>query len=62
MQLMGLLMEFSKVMGYDYAVTMPVVPLPRTDLLLLKSPQQDGKIQGWQNEHRGFISFPICQR
>lgn len=54
-QLMDISVAFSVAAGYDYASTIPIVPVPRTDYLLLENPQQDGKVRGWQDEHRGLI-------
>ena len=54
-QLMDLSVSFSVAVGYDYATTIPIVPVPRTDYLVRENPQQDGKMRGWQDEHRGLI-------
>ena len=54
-RLMDLSVAFSVAVGYDYAITIPIIPVPRTDFLLRENPQQDGKMRGWQDEHQGLI-------
>jgi len=54
-RLMDLSVAFSVAVGYDYAITIPIVPVPRTDYLLRENPRQDGKMRGWQDEHQGLI-------
>jgi uroporphyrinogen decarboxylase len=54
-QLMDVSIAFSASVGYDYASTIPIVPVPRTDFLIMENPQQDGKLRGWQDEHKGMI-------
>ncbi|MDI6874787.1 uroporphyrinogen decarboxylase family protein [Candidatus Solincola sp.] len=54
-QLMDLSLAFSEKVGYDYVTMVPVVPIPRTEFLLRENPVQDGKLRGWQDEHRGLI-------
>jgi len=54
-RLMDLVVAFSVAVGYDYAITIPLVPLPRTDYLFRENPQQGGKLRSWQDEHQGLI-------
>jgi uroporphyrinogen decarboxylase len=54
-QLMDLIIDFYQAMGYDYVVMTPLLFIPRTRMQLKENPQQDGKMRGWQNEHRGLI-------
>lgn len=54
-RLMDLAIDFSITVGYDYASTIPIVPVNRTDYLVKDNPQQEGKMRGWQDEHRGLI-------
>ena len=56
-KLMNLCIEFSKVVGYDGVMMMPVVPLPRTPMREAMNPQQ-GQTRLWQNEHQGLITSP----
>ena len=49
-------LAFSKAVGYDYVFAIPIVPAPRTQMLLKENPRQDGKIRLWQNEHSGLIT------
>jgi len=54
-RLMDLVVAFSVAVGYDYAITIPLIPVPRTDFLLRENPQQGGKLRSWQDEHQGLI-------
>jgi uroporphyrinogen decarboxylase len=54
-RLMDLVVAFSEAVGYDFAITIPTVPVPRTDYLVRENPAQDGKLRGWQDEHQGLI-------
>lgn len=54
-RLMDLEVAFSEAVGYDYAITIPIVPVPRTDYLVRENPGQDGKLRSWQDEHQGLI-------
>lgn len=54
-RLMDLSLDFSIAVGYDYASTIPIVPIERTDILVRENPQQEGKMRGWQDEHSGLI-------
>ena len=55
-KLMDLSIAFSKAVGYDYVTMIPLVPMPRTHYRLQANPKQQGKIRGWQNEHKGLIN------
>jgi uroporphyrinogen decarboxylase len=54
-RLMDLIIEFYQAVGYDYVVMTPLVFIPRTRMQLKENPQQEGKLRGWQNEHKGLI-------
>jgi uroporphyrinogen decarboxylase len=54
-RLMDLVVAFSVAVGYDYAISIPLVPLPLTDYLFRENPQQGGKLRSWQDEHQGLI-------
>lgn len=54
-QLMDLIIDFYQAVGYDYVIMTPLLFIPRTRMQLMENPQQDGKVRGWQNEHRGLI-------
>lgn len=55
LRLMDLSLAFSEKVGYDYVTMIPVVPIPRTEFLARENPQQEGKVRGWLDEHRGLI-------
>ena len=55
MQLGDLILDFYQAVGYDYVIMTPLLFIPRTRMQLKENPQQDGKVRGWQNEHRGLI-------
>jgi uroporphyrinogen decarboxylase len=54
-RLMDLIIDFYQAVGYDYVVMIPLVLIPRTRMQLRENPQQEGKMRGWQNEHKGLI-------
>ena len=55
LQLMDLIMEYSKTVGYDYVTTWMVYPLPKTPYQLSKSTVKGSNWRAWQPEHEGLI-------
>ncbi len=53
--LMDLSLAFSRAVGYDYVTTVPIVPLPRTQLDKIEPAAGGVQKRSWQNEHAGLI-------
>ncbi len=54
-KLMDLTNAFCQTVGYDYVNSFTTAPIRRTPLDIKENPNQDGKLRGWQNEHKGVI-------
>jgi uroporphyrinogen decarboxylase len=54
-KLMKMAVDFYKGMGYDYVIMTPIILLPRTEMQLMKNPQQGDLVRAWQDEHEGLI-------
>lgn len=54
-KLMKMAVDFYKGMGYDYVIMTPIILMPRTEMHLMKNPQQGDLVRSWQNEHEGLI-------
>ncbi len=54
-KLMDLTNAFFQTIGYDYVISYTVAPIQRTPVELKGNFKQDGKLRGWQNEHKGII-------
>jgi uroporphyrinogen decarboxylase len=55
MRFMDLSINFSKMVGYDYVIATPVVPIRRTKANLKNDPNCEGTVRTWQDEHQGLI-------
>ncbi len=55
--LINLSLEFSKVLGLDYATMIPIVPLARTRTQLLRTGRgREETLRTWQDLHEGIIT------
>lgn len=52
---LNLTADFCRAVGYDYATTFPILPIPIMPNRLRENPQQGNKKRAWQNEHGGLI-------
>jgi uroporphyrinogen decarboxylase len=52
---MELSVGFSKMVGYDYATSMTIVPIRRTGANLRNDPNYEETVRTWQEEHQGLI-------
>ncbi len=55
LKLMDLTLAFSKAVGYDSVMAVPIVPVPRTSAQFANR-GGEGKARPWQNEHNGIIT------
>ncbi len=54
-KIMELTNTFCQAVGYDYITSYTIAPIQRTPVDIKENPSQEGKLRGWQNEHRGMI-------
>ena len=55
MRFMDLSVNFSKMVGYDYVIATPIVPIRRTKVNLKSDPNYEETVRNWQEEHQGII-------